>query len=72
MSAKADSKMDARLAALLKRASFELRLAADLAAFESDDLQLRALVEGARGNLRRCLSRLEGQAASSRVMSDER
>jgi hypothetical protein len=63
---------DARIVTLIKRASFELRLAADLTAFENYGPGLRALLEGARGNLRRCLNRLGQQAVDEQVTSDER
>jgi hypothetical protein len=62
---KTESTTDARFRTLLKRASFELRLAADLAAFENFDPSLRALIAGARGNLRRALSRVGGPAVGS-------
>ena len=64
---------DARFTCLLKRALFELRLAGDIARAEGYDLQLRALVEGAKGNLRRLL-RLADQSAvgSQEATGDER
>jgi hypothetical protein len=46
---------DARFLKLVRRALFELRLAADIARADSYEPQVRALVEGARGNLRRVL-----------------
>jgi hypothetical protein len=54
---------DARFVALIKRAAFELRLAADIARAGDYELQMCALVEGARGNLRRVL-RLAGTPAA--------
>lgn len=48
---------DARFITLIKRAAFELRLAADIARTDDYEPQLRAMVEGARGNLRRVLGR---------------
>ena len=46
---------DARFRQLVKRAAFELRLAADIARTDGYEPQMRALVEGARCNLRRVL-----------------
>jgi hypothetical protein len=55
MSTKVEGTSDARFAHLLKRALFELRLAADIARADSYEPHVRALLEGARGNLRRVL-----------------
>ncbi len=62
---------NARLVTLIKRAAFELRLAADIARTDGYEPQLRALVEGARGTLRRVL-RLVGPEASGGVKHPER
>lgn len=63
MSTNASGAADARFIALVKRAAFELRLATDIARVEGYELQARALVEGARGNLRRVLG-LVGRPAA--------
>lgn len=62
---------DARFVTLIKRAAFELRLAADIARTGEYEPQLRALVEGARGNLRRVLGRA-GSADADGAVSPER
>lgn len=61
---------DARFVTLIKRAAFELRLAADIARTDGYEPQLKALVEGARGNLRRALSFAAGDPESG-VRSQE-
>ena len=63
MSGNATGKPDARIVTLIKRAAFELRLAADIARHEGYEPTVGALFEGARGNLRRCLRRVEGAEA---------
>ena len=78
MSAGSKNSADARFVHLLKRASFELRLAADIASFENFEPQVRALIAGARGNLRRALRLAEpatGQESgvrSQEPVNDER
>lgn len=62
---------DARFTALVKRAAFELRLAADIARTDGYEPQLRALVEGARGNLRRVLG-FAGAAGKQETIGDGR
>ena len=71
MSTKAEGTPDARFVHLLKRALFELRLAGDIARAEGYDLQLRALVEGAKGNLRRLLRRADQSAVGSQESGGE-
>lgn len=61
---------DARFVTLIKRAAFELRLAGDIARTGGYEPQLRALVEGARGNLLRVLSFAAGGPESG-VRSQE-
>ncbi len=60
-----------RFRQLLKRALFELRLAAELARSEEFEPRAVALVEGAKRNLRACLdsepSRIEGQKATNKT-----
>jgi hypothetical protein len=73
VSTKASCKPDARFVQLLKRALFELRLAGDIARADDYEPQVRALLEGAKGNLRRCL-RLADQSGvgSKESVNDER
>lgn len=69
MSTKVVNTPDARFLKLIRRALFELRLAGDIARADSYEPQVRALVEGARGNLRRVLNLEEpakGQESESR------
>lgn len=63
MSAGSNNSTDARFAHLVRRALFELRLAKEIAVADGYDPQVRALLEGARGNLRRAL-RLAAPAES--------
>jgi len=62
VSAKPHGKPDARFVKLIKRAAFELRLAGEIAEADGYEPQLRALLEGARGNLRRILRRVDSSA----------
>jgi hypothetical protein len=65
MSAKPGPASDARFTHLLKRALFELRLAGDIARADSYEPQVLALLEGAKGNLRRPLRRADQSAVGS-------
>jgi hypothetical protein len=59
---KTESTPDARFTHLVKRALFELRLAGDIARADAYDPNVRALIAGARSNLRRVLQ-LAGPAS---------
>jgi hypothetical protein len=56
----------ARFRHLLLRASFELRMAGDVARAEGMDPDLLEMVEGSKRHLRVCLSKLQAQADASR------
>ncbi len=65
------TKQDAqkRFRVLVTRALFELKLAAALAQAEGLAPQVRALVAGARDNLRRCLNQTERAADGAALAS---